>query len=367
MTLVGPSINPGDLDLLGLKHEQLFIDCTLPFSFRHRSVFFQSCIDAVRYIMCEKFNFPHLHNYIDDLIYAGLPHEIHASYNTLITLLHELGLEISQSRLFVPTTCDICLGIEIDMVNKTIKIPTEKLHEILNICKKFAFKKRVTRNQFQSLLGSLLYITKCVKPARFLLNRMLQVLTDNHISSKIHMNATFHRDLNWFNVYLPEYNGVTFYGHQKRQHTVYLDACLTSLGGCFADEVYTLAIPLGYKNYTMVRLEIVNIVVALKLWGSIWKDKVIEIKCDNMAVVDVLRSGKARHAILATCARNIWLLTSLFNIHLTVNHTPGICIKTVDLLSRWHGSEVQFQKLSELLPNYQWMLTNLHHTHLNDT
>ena len=37
----------------------------------------------------------------------------------------------------------------------------------------------VTKSELQSLLGLLLYITKCVKPARFFLNRMLQLLRDN--------------------------------------------------------------------------------------------------------------------------------------------------------------------------------------------
>ena len=39
--------------------------------------------------------------------------------------------------------------------------------EIQDICKKFVAKIKVTKNQLQSLLGSLLYVTKCVKPARF--------------------------------------------------------------------------------------------------------------------------------------------------------------------------------------------------------
>ena len=60
-------INPGDLDLLGLNHQQLFIDCML------------RCTDAVRYIMKHKFHFPHLYNYIDDLIYTGLPDDIYHS------------------------------------------------------------------------------------------------------------------------------------------------------------------------------------------------------------------------------------------------------------------------------------------------
>ena len=49
----------------------------------------------------------------------------------------------------------------------TLKIPQEKLQEIQNICLQFAFKWRVTKNQLQSLLGSLLHITKCIRPALF--------------------------------------------------------------------------------------------------------------------------------------------------------------------------------------------------------
>ena len=76
-------IDPGDLDLLGLKHEQLFIGRTLPFGFQHGSVFFQRCMDSVRFIMKHNFKFPYLYNYIDDLVYTGLPDDIQESYNTL--------------------------------------------------------------------------------------------------------------------------------------------------------------------------------------------------------------------------------------------------------------------------------------------
>ena len=138
-------IDPGDLDLLGLKHEQLFIDCTLPFGFHHGSVFFQRCTDAVRYIMKNNFNFPYLYNYIDDLIYTGLPHDIYRSYNTLIALLQELGLEISQSKLVPPTSTAVCLGIQIDNSSRTLKIPAEKLLDIQNFYKKFASKSKVTK------------------------------------------------------------------------------------------------------------------------------------------------------------------------------------------------------------------------------
>ena len=46
----------------------------------------------------------------------------------------------------------------------------------------------------------------------------------------------------------------------------------------------------------------------------------IEIKCDNLAVVEVLRSGKARDQLLASIARNVWLITAMYNVTLIVKH-----------------------------------------------
>ena len=89
-------IDPGDLDLLGLKHGSYYIDGTLAFGFRHGSVFFQRCTDAVWYIIDHKLGYPNLQNYIDDLIYPGLPHEIYEAYASLLNLLKDLGLEVSQ-------------------------------------------------------------------------------------------------------------------------------------------------------------------------------------------------------------------------------------------------------------------------------
>ena len=43
--------------------------------------------------------------------------------------------------------------------------------------------------------------------------------------------------------------------------------------------------------------------VALKIWGQAWKDKRIRIYCDNQAVVNTLNLGRARDAVLATCAK----------------------------------------------------------------
>ena len=115
-------IDPGDIDLLGVKHKHFFLDVTLPFRFRHGSTFFTCCSDAIRHIM-RQHGFPGLWTYIDDLIYTGLPSKIHQSYTFLLHLLQQLGLDISMEKLVSPTTSAICLGILVNTVTRTISIP----------------------------------------------------------------------------------------------------------------------------------------------------------------------------------------------------------------------------------------------------
>ena len=166
-------IDPGDLDLLGFQHlDQYYLDLSLPIGYRLGSNFFQKISNSIRFIMTKN-AFPGLHNYIDDLVYCGLLANIHKPYQFLIALLQDLGLAISDKKLCPPSTQVVCLGILFDTTTRTTSIPREKMSDIRNMCAGWSDKRVVSKNDLQSLLGSLLYITKCVRSSRFFLNRML--------------------------------------------------------------------------------------------------------------------------------------------------------------------------------------------------
>ena len=62
-----------------------------------------------------------------------------------------------------------------------------------------------------------------------------------------------------------------------------LDACLTGLDGRFNHLVYTYQfkdsiIP---SMFTIVHMEMWNVLLALRLWGHMWKRKQIVVKCDT--------------------------------------------------------------------------------------
>ena len=116
--------------------------------------FFQRCSDAICYIM-KNHGFYTMFNYIDNLIYVGLPHEI-PSFTFLQYLLRDLGLEVSPSKLVAPATQVVCLGILVDTDTQTISIPKDKLHQIKDICSSWSSKTYCSKSDLQSLLGSLL-------------------------------------------------------------------------------------------------------------------------------------------------------------------------------------------------------------------
>ena len=258
-----------------------------------------------------------------------------------------------------PSTSAVCLGVEINTEKGSISIPQAKLRQICDTVSEWKNRKFCTKRQLQSLLGHLLYIHKCVKPARFFLNRMLQLLRKYHGQARIHLNPEFHRDLRWFDRFLPLYNRVSLYDHPKTDHQVHLDACLRGLGVVWQNLIYHLPIPLGFKGLNIVHLEMLNILVAVKVFCTHWKGKNILIHCDNFAVVNVLRSGRARDPYLAACTRNIWLWAATHDINVTYTHVSGKSNRTADLLYRWTNSYANIAELTALVQSPIWVQVGL--------
>ena len=188
---------------------------------------------------------------------------------------------------------------------------------------------------------------------------MLQLLRDNHEVKKILLNKEFFSNLGWFDAFLSQYNGVTYY-HQSQYHSqMNLDASLTGLGAVFQNMVYSLPLPRGYMGYNIVHLEILNILVTCKIWANHWTNKRIQIWCDNHMVVEVLTNGKCRDNTLAVCARKIWFISVIYNFQIKVQHISGQKNVTADILSSWTNSPADNIRFQNLVPSCVWIPTYL--------
>ena len=79
-----------------------------------------------------------------------------------------------------------------------------------------------------------------------------------------------------------------------------------------------------------------NILVSLNVWASEWRNKHVEIHCDNRAVVDIMDRHKTRDVRLGNILRDILFIMAHFNIHLEVKHVMGEKNPVADALSQVH-------------------------------
>ena len=264
-------IDPGDYDLLGLHWDAAFFDTCLPFGSRHGSQTFQRVSDTVHYALrCHGYR---VINYIDGFVGYSMPDIARRSYDCIRNIIERLGLTISEKKLVAPATSAVCLGVLIDTVKGTVAIPGEKLRQIKNSVIEWQNKDTCSKRQLQSLLGQLLYIHKCVRPARTFLNRMLDLLRQNYDATTIKLTQAFRRDLRWFAKFVDKYNGVSMYNRRRNDHVIELDACLDGLGGVWKNCVYHVPIPRHYLGLTIVHLKMINIFVAAKVFGPFWATK----------------------------------------------------------------------------------------------
>ena len=141
---------------------------------------------------------------------------------------------------------------------------------------------------------------------------MLALFRAKQGDKRIFLTSEFHSDLDWFLNFLPSYNVITFIRKAEipNSQTLHVDASLTGLGGVWNKEVYATPIFNIYgSDLKIVHLEMLNLVIALKLWAQKW------------------------------ALRNIWLILATYDIALRFEHIKGSHNVTADMLSRIYSDK----------------------------
>ena len=112
------------------------------------------------------------------------------------------------------------------------------------------------------------------------------------------------------------------------------------------------------EHFSIVHWEMLNILVAIRVWGQQWKSQKILIKCENQAVVSVLNAGKSSDRILSALARNFLFFCAKHDINLRLIHVLGKNNVVVDILSRWYEKntkhDIFFQKVKNPVLQIDW-------------
>ena len=104
----------------------------IPFGLRSSAMMCQRSTNAVTF-MFQELSY-HCTNYIDDFGGAETPQQSAAAFQTLGSLLTDLGLDTSPDKASPPATVMVFLGVLVNSDERTVSVSPERLQELFSRC-----------------------------------------------------------------------------------------------------------------------------------------------------------------------------------------------------------------------------------------
>ena len=333
-------VNPADQPLLGIKWRGvIYLDQALPFGLRSAPKIFSAVADGLAWVLhCE--GIQHQLHYLDDFFFCGPSTSTSCkdALNSGITLCNHLGLPVAPNKVEGPTTCLTFLGIQIDSEKQQLCLPREKLIRLKDLIVAWQSRHAATKHQLQELLGHLNHAASVVRPGRSFMRSIIDTMKiprrPHHF---VRLNQQCKADLAWWATFLSSWNGTSFFAPDSIGTSVISDA---SGWGCGAFNTsngawFQLEWPASWTTVSITVKEMIPVIIATALWGSLWSQYRVNILSDNTSVVSAITSRTSRDSPhMAHLLRCLFFFEAHYDCELTSDHIPGKLNKAADALSR---------------------------------
>lgn len=264
------ALDPLDWPLACIHHKgQYYIEPCMPFGSRISSLYMQKMACLLQRALLAVGITTIV--YLDDvLIISPRSGDPRQQFEQVIQLLKKVGLPVAWDKVAPAARCVRFLGIIIDLNEKEIRMPREKIDNFLALIKDVCSKKYITKRTLQKVLGHSNHLSKAVPPAHLFINRLLECLGDGS-DNMIRVNLRLARNLDWFADFLAEFNGRSLIIDPNPTITIEADSCLTGGGAWMNDQCYSIEYPARVaRAMHITQLEAYNCLVAARVF--LWED-----------------------------------------------------------------------------------------------
>lgn len=149
----------------------------------------------------------------------------------LIALLRKLGFNINWNEVVDLTTKLTFLGIEIDWVEICLRLPEEKLIQIMQELAIFHHHKRASKKQRQSLAGKLNFCASVVYGGRVYSRRIIDTINLLKADDqKVNLTGDIRADIAWLQAFMSQFNGRFMLLDKQAIQSVFTDSCAIAAG-----------------------------------------------------------------------------------------------------------------------------------------
>ncbi|XP_067318612.1 uncharacterized protein [Anolis sagrei] len=356
-------VHPDDFNLLGFKFNGLwYFDKAMPMGCAISCAAFETFSSFLEWVARTISQSSSITHYLDDFLFVGKQGggECARLLSTFMALAKVFGIPLAQEKTEGPSTSIVCLGIQLDSVRGLSLLPADKLSALRARIEEAAAKRKVTLRELQALLGHLNFACKVVSPGRPFCARLARATAGARAPHhRIRVTQGMREDLRVWIQFLRRYNGVSMWQTRWElgsELQVQSDASGSIGFGVFLQGHWcTAKWPDSWKKGNLLRdltfLEFFPILVAVRIWTNLFRNKRVRFWCDNQAVVRVVNRQSSKSARVMRLVR-LFVLTCLeANITFSARYIPGVNNEIADALSRFQ--EDRFRSLApgaDLLP-----------------
>ena len=341
-------VNPAEWPLLCFRWlGGFYFDSRLPFGLRSSPFIFNTFADALVWALVHGIDVRHIIHYLDDFFFCRSSFSAcQADLQRLISFFRHLGVPLAPDKVCGPATCITFLGIEIDTVERMLRLPQDKLSALMELITSWKDRPRCTKRELLSLIGCLSFAAKVVKPGRLFLRRLIDISTTvNQLHHRIHLSYEARQDILWWLSFLPHWNGIAYFQSQPVSSAdlhLYTDASSLGLGGVFGNSWFSVPLtmflditwfPRG-EPFDVNFWELLALVVAFFTWEEHFRDRQVIIHTDNLPLVYIWSRGSRNHTIMRL-VRALFMRSARCNANIILQHIPGHVNILADSLSRF--------------------------------
>jgi hypothetical protein len=350
-------VRPAEWFMLGMMWLGMyFVDCHLPFGSRSSPFIFSVFSDLLAWILNTKDKLTNLTHYLDDFLLAsrGTLAEAHNELRTAINTFKLLNVPLAADKTVSPTTTLTYLGIEIDTVAMQIRLPAEKFNALMQTLPTWRNRKKTTKRELLSLIGTLSFATKIVRPGRTFLRRLIDLSTRvTKLHHHIDITAEARKDIEWWIAFLPLWNGRSLIIEKNLTYntslTLFTDASDVGFGILHKNHWIAERWPPYIANdlhaFNIDFRELFAIHAGVATFAEAFAGLKIIFITDNLPIVHAWQKGTSSSPILMTLIRNILMTAAQNQFCISLKHIAGVNNTAADLLSR-----LEIQKFKRLMP-----------------
>lgn len=332
----------------------LFLDTRLPFGLRSAPFIFCKFMSIVVWTIAFVIGSESLFAYIDDIIALEAPSYFSAAllrFQLAKTVLLLLGMDLSE-KILPPCTCGEILGIIVDTTAFTLSIPHERIQLMQQRLAQVLNRASLSRKEAESLVGSLKYFARVMRPARIFIARLIRFMYSihGHPAAQVTLTPLLQQDIVWWHERVERLNGTHHFYEKDRLASAahfYADACADGFACVYGNRFYYRAWTEAQRAIVLRNMaigECYAITCAAAIFARDLRDKCFVLHSDSMDTVEVITRYYARDPALAEIVRTLAALECDNHFSFSIVHISGELNWIADSLSR-----LDFLRLQRLL------------------